>query len=148
LAPESGGTWINWGNIAPPARAWNGRPFRRQSATVATKGPILTAILAYVGAAVAEIAGCFAFWAWLRLDKPVWWVVPGMISLAVFAYLLTLVESSFAGRAYAAYGGVYIAASLAWLWVVEGARPDRWDAIGAALCLLGMAVILFGPRTA
>jgi len=112
------------------------------------KDPVLTSILAYVGAAIAEIAGCFAFWAWLRLDKPVWWVIPGMISLALFAYLLTLVESSFAGRTYAAYGGVYIAASLAWLWLVEGARPDRWDTIGAALCLIGMAVILFGPRTA
>ena len=112
------------------------------------KDPVLTSILAYVGAAIAEIAGCFAFWAWLRLDKPVWWVAPGLVSLALFAYLLTLVESSFAGRAYAAYGGVYITASLAWLWIVEGARPDRWDAIGAVLCLLGMAVILFGPRPA
>jgi len=78
----------------------------------------------------------------------VWWVLPGIASLVLFAYLLTLVESPFAGRAYAAYGGIYITASLAWMWIVEGARPDRWDAIGAALCLLGMAVILFGPRTA
>ncbi|MCP4329777.1 MAG: YnfA family protein [Alphaproteobacteria bacterium] len=105
----------------------------------------MTSILAYIGAA---IAGCFAFWAWLRLDKPVWWVVPGVLALALFAYLLTLVDSPFAGRAYAAYGGIYIAASLVWLWIVEGARPDRWDAIGAAICLVGMAVILFGPRAA
>ena len=108
----------------------------------------MTSILAYVGAAAAEIAGCFAFWAWLRLDKPVWWVIPGLASLALFAYLLTLVESPLAGRAYAAYGGVYIAASLVWLWAVEGARPDRWDALGAAVCLIGAAVILFGPRAA
>ncbi len=67
-------------------------------------------IAAYVGAALAEIAGCFAFWAWLRLDRSVWWLVPGVASLALFAYLLTLVESAAAGRAYAAYGGVYIAA--------------------------------------
>lgn len=103
---------------------------------------------AYVGAALAEIAGCFAFWAWARLDKPLWWLLPGLASLALFAWLLTLVESSVAGRAFAAYGGVYIAASLAWLWAVEGARPDRWDLIGAAVCLAGAGIILLGPRGA
>lgn len=102
----------------------------------------------YVAAAVAEIAGCFAFWAWLRLGKSALWIVPGLASLALFAWLLTLVDSAAAGRAYAAYGGVYIAASLIWLWSVEGLRPDRWDLIGAAICLLGAAVILFGPRAA
>jgi small multidrug resistance family-3 protein len=108
----------------------------------------LTSIAAYVGAALAEIAGCFAFWAWLRLDKSVWWLVPGVASLATFAYLLTLVDSSAAGRAYAAYGGIYIVASLGWLWAVESVKPDRFDAIGAAICLLGAAIILFGPRAA
>ena len=108
----------------------------------------MTSILAYMGAAVAEIAGCFTFWAWLRLDKPVWWLLPGMAALALFAWLLTFVESDFAGRAYAAYGGVYIAASLLWLWAVEGIRPDRWDVIGTVFCLIGAALILFGPRTA
>jgi small multidrug resistance family-3 protein len=108
----------------------------------------MTSFFTYLAAAVAEIAGCFAFWAWIRLDKPIWWLVPGMASLAVFAWLLTLVDSPLAGRAYAAYGGVYVAASLMWLWAIEGARPDRWDVIGAAICLLGMALILFGPRGA
>jgi len=103
-------------------------------------------IVAYTGAAVAEIAGCFAFWAWLRLGKSVWWLLPGSVSLALFAYLLTLVDSDAAGRAYAAYGGVYIVASLVWLWVVEGVRPDRWDVTGATICLVGAAVILLGPR--
>lgn len=103
---------------------------------------------AYIGAALAEIAGCFAFWAWLRLDKPIWWIAPGMASLALFAYLLTLVDADHAGRTYAAYGGVYIVAALAWLWAVEGAKPDRWDLIGAAVCLGGAAIILFGPRGA
>ena len=102
----------------------------------------------YVAAALAEIGGCFAFWAWLRLSKSALWVVPGMAALALFAYLLTRVDSAFAGRAYASYGGVYIASSLLWLWMVEGARPDRWDLIGAAICFLGAAVILFGPRPA
>jgi small multidrug resistance family-3 protein len=104
--------------------------------------------LAYIAAAIAEIAGCFAFWAWLRLDKSIWWLLPGTASLALFAYLLTLVQVEHAGRAYAAYGGVYIAASLGWLWTIEGARPDRWDLVGAALCLAGAGVILFGPRAA
>ena len=102
----------------------------------------------YAAAAVAEIGGCFAFWAWLRLGKSVLWVVPGMAALALFAYLLSRIDSAFAGRAYASYGGVYIATSLLWLWIVEGARPDRWDLIGAAICFLGAAVILFGPRPA
>jgi small multidrug resistance family-3 protein len=97
-------------------------------------------------AALCEIGGCFAFWAWLKLGKSPWWVVPGMLALAAFAFLLTRVDAAFAGRAFAAYGGVYIAASLGWLWAVEGARPDRWDVIGAAVCLSGAALILLGPR--
>ena len=100
----------------------------------------------YGFAALAEIAGCFSFWAWLRLNKPVQWLVPGMASLALFAFLLTRSDSSAAGRAYAAYGGVYIGASLLWLWLVEGARPDRWDALGVSIALLGAGIILFGPR--
>jgi small multidrug resistance family-3 protein len=108
----------------------------------------VTSIVAYVGAAIAEIAGCFAFWAWLKLGKPVWWLAPGLLSLALFAWLLTLVQSDAAGRAYAAYGGVYIAASLCWLWLVEGVRPDRWDVAGGAVCLVGAGLILFGPRDA
>ncbi|MFD2264762.1 YnfA family protein [Lacibacterium aquatile] len=102
----------------------------------------------YVGAALAEIAGCFAVWAWLRLDKSPWWLVPGAACLALFAFLLTKVEADFAGRAYAAYGGVYIAASLLWMWLAESSRPDRWDLIGGAICLAGAAIILWGPRGA
>lgn len=107
-----------------------------------------TIIAIYVGAAFAEIAGCFAFWAWLRLGRSIWWIAPGVASLCLFAWLLTLVPTDAAGRAYAAYGGVYIAASLAWLWLVEGARPDRWDMLGAGVCLIGASIILFGPRSA
>lgn len=105
-----------------------------------------SAIAIYAAAALAEIAGCFAFWAWLRLDRSALWILPGMALLAVFAWLLTLVDSSAAGRAYAAYGGVYIAASLGWLWLLEGVQPDRWDLIGAAVCLIGAAIILAGPH--
>ena len=102
--------------------------------------------VAYLVAVLAEIAGCFALFAVLRLDKSVWWLLPGVVSLIVFAWALTLVESEAAGRTYAAYGGIYIAASLAWLWLVEGVRPDRSDLTGAVICLLGAAVIIAGPR--
>lgn len=102
----------------------------------------------YALAAVAEIAGCFAFWAWLKLDRSPMWLIPGLASLALFAYLLTRVESDAAGRAYATYGGVYIAASIIWLWLVEQKAPDRWDLMGAAICLSGAALILMGPRSA
>ena len=97
-------------------------------------------------AALAEIAGCFSFWAWLRLGRSPLWLLPGVASLILFAILLTRIESDFAGRAYAAYGGIYIAASLAWLWQVEGMRPDRWDLLGTAVCLAGAGIILWGPR--
>jgi small multidrug resistance family-3 protein len=99
-------------------------------------------------AALLEIAGCYAFWMWLRLDRSAWWIVPGLLSLALFALILTRVEAAFAGRAYAAYGGVYIVASLAWLALVEKTRPLASDWLGAALCLAGAAIILFGPRFA
>lgn len=108
----------------------------------------ITSILAYMGAALAEIAGCFAFWAWLRLGKSMLWIVPGTLSLLLFAWLLTLVDTSQAGRAYAAYGGIYITSALLWLWIVEGVVPDRWDLGGALLCLAGAAVILLGPHRA
>ena len=109
---------------------------------------MIRAAAVYAAAALAEIAGCFAFWAWLRLGQPAWWLRPGLAALALFADLLTLTDTQAAGRAYAAYGGVYIGAALAWLWTVEGLRPDRWDALGAALCLVGAGIILFGPRGA
>jgi small multidrug resistance family-3 protein len=106
----------------------------------------MTTALAFVGATIAEIAGCFAFWGWLRLGKPFWWLLPGILSLVVFAYLLTFAETTAAGRAYAAYGGIYIVASLFWLGIIEGIRPDRWDLAGATICLTGAAIILLGPR--
>lgn len=102
--------------------------------------------LIYLAAAAAEIAGCFAFWAWLRLDRSPLWLLPGIASLCVFAWLLTLVDAEHAGRAYAAYGGIYILSALGWLWIAEGVRPDRWDVFGAGICLLGASVILWGPR--
>lgn len=107
----------------------------------------MTTLAIYVAAAVAEIAGCFALWAVARLNASPMWLVPGVASLVLFGWLLTRVDVEFAGRAYAAYGGIYIAASLAWLWAAEGRMPDRWDVLGAAICILGALVILYAPRT-
>ena len=108
----------------------------------------MKSLLVFSIAALAEIAGCFAFWAWWRLDKSVLWLLPGMASLALFGWLLTQADSAFAGRAYAAYGGVYIAASVLWMWLAEGHRPDGWDLLGTAVCLVGAAIILAAPRGA
>lgn len=105
-----------------------------------------TTLLIYIVAAVAEIAGCFAFWIWLRQGHSMAWAGAGIASLTLFAYLLTLAPSGLAGRAYAAYGGIYIVASLGWMWLAEGQRPDRWDVIGGVLALVAAAVILFAPR--
>ena len=106
----------------------------------------MTSFYFYTAAAVAEIGGCFAFWAWLRLDKSVYWILPGVVSLVVFAVLLTRIEMIFAGRTFAAYGSIYIATSLLWLWLIEGQRPDKWDILGAIVCVAGAAIILFGQR--
>ena len=99
----------------------------------------------YVAAALAEIAGCFAFWAWTRGQSGLW-LAPGLVALTLFAWLLTRIDADFAGRAYAAYGGIYILCSLGWMALVEGATPTRWDLLGAGLCLIGAMVILAGPH--
>lgn len=95
--------------------------------------------------AVAEIVGCYLPYLWLRQGKSAWLLVPAALSLAAFAWLLTLHPTA-TGRVYAAYGGVYVSVALAWLWLVDGVRPGINDAVGVALCLAGMAVIMLGPR--
>ncbi len=102
----------------------------------------------YVAAATAEIAGCFALWAVARNGAASLWLVPGVLSLVLFGWLLTRVDVDFAGRAYAVYGGIYIAASLVWLWSVEGRVPDRWDLVGAGIAVAGALIILYMPRSA
>lgn len=106
----------------------------------------MQALAVYAAAALAEIAGCFAVWAWMRQGASVLWLIPGIGALALFAWLLTLSPAGFAGRAFAAYGGVYVAASVLWLYAVEGQRPDVWDMAGGVLVLAGAGLILFGPR--
>lgn len=99
----------------------------------------------FVATALAEIVGCYLPYLWLRKAGSPWLLVPAAISLAVFAWLLTLHPTG-AARTYAAYGGVYIATALVWLWIVEGERPTRWDVVGAGVALVGMLIIVLGPR--
>ena len=95
--------------------------------------------------AVAEIVGCYLPWLVLKRDASPLWLVPAALSLALFAWLLTLHPQA-TGRIYAAYGGVYVAVAIGWLWAVDGVRPDRWDLVGAGVTLAGMAIIYFAPR--
>jgi small multidrug resistance family-3 protein len=99
-------------------------------------------LLVFVVAAFLEIAGCFTFWAWLRRAGSPLLALAGVASLIGFAITLTHADSAFAGRAYAAYGGIYIAASLVWLWLGEGQRPSLADLLGAALAIGGAVVIV------
>ena len=102
-------------------------------------------LLLYVATALAEIVGCYLPWLWLKGGKPVWLLLPAAVSLALFAWLLTLHEAA-AGRVYAAYGGVYIAVAIVRPWRVDGIRPNVWDVTGVAVALTGMAIIAFQPR--
>lgn len=103
-------------------------------------------VLIFTSAAFFELFGCFAFWTYIRLHKSVFWLLPGVLSLLAFAFLLTKVQTEFAGRAYAIYGGIYIAASLLWLYFAEHHLPDKWDIVGAGISIAGALVILFMPR--
>lgn len=102
-------------------------------------------LLLYLATALAEIVGCYLPYLWLQRQGSVWLLLPAAASLALFAWLLTLHDHP-AGRVYAAYGGVYIGAALAWLWAVDGIRPTTWDVVGAGVALIGMGIIAFQPR--
>ncbi|WP_454727051.1 MULTISPECIES: YnfA family protein [Cupriavidus] len=99
----------------------------------------------YLITACAEILGCYLPYLWLRQNASAWVLVPGALSLALFAWLLTLHPDA-SGRVYAAYGGVYIAVAVAWLWLVDGVRPTPWDLAGVAVAISGMAIIVLQPR--
>lgn len=109
--------------------------------------PELKTISLFLITALAEIVGCYLPYLWLREGKTAWLLVPGALSLAFFAWLLSLHPTA-AGRVYAAYGGVYIFMAILWLWAVEGVRPTTWDLLGSLVALLGMAIIMFAPRPA
>ncbi|SDP71243.1 small multidrug resistance family-3 protein [Ralstonia sp. 25mfcol4.1] len=99
----------------------------------------------YFLTALAEILGCYLPYLWLRQNASPWVLLPGAASLAVFAWLLTLHPDA-SGRVYAAYGGIYIAVAIVWLWLVDGVRPSVWDMTGVTIAVTGMAVIVFQPR--
>jgi small multidrug resistance family-3 protein len=99
-------------------------------------------LLAFTVAAILEILGCFTFWLWLRRGASPAIAALGILSLVGFAIALTRVDAVFAGRAYAAYGGIYIAVSLVWLWLIEGQQPTRSDVLGATIAIVGALVIV------
>ena len=101
----------------------------------------------FVLTAVAEIVGCYLPYLWLKQERSAWLLLPAALSLAAFVWLLTLHPHA-AGRVYAAYGGVYVSIALLWLLLVDAVRPTLTDVVGVAVCLLGMAIIMFGPRYA
>jgi small multidrug resistance family-3 protein len=100
----------------------------------------------FVITAVAEIVGCYLPYLWLKRNGSAWLLVPALASLALFAWLLTLHPTA-AGRVYAAYGGVYVAVAILWLWIADGSRPTAWDLVGASVAVAGMAIIMIGARS-
>jgi len=106
---------------------------------------ILKTLSLFIVTALAEIVGCYLPYLWLKEDKSVWLLLPAAMSLAIFAWLLTLHPHA-AGRVYAAYGGVYISVAIMWLWAIDSIRPTITDLVGVGVCLIGMAIIMFGPR--
>jgi small multidrug resistance family-3 protein len=104
-------------------------------------------VVLFILTAVSEIVGCYLPYLWLRQSASIWVLLPAAISLGLFVWLLSLHPAA-AGRVYAAYGGVYVAVALGWLWLVDGLRPTAWDLIGAAVMLVGMGIIMFAPHHA
>jgi small multidrug resistance family-3 protein len=108
--------------------------------------PELKTVSLFIITALAEIVGCYLPYLWLREGKTIWLLAPAALSLAAFVWLLTLHPAA-AGRVYAAYGGIYIFMAILWLWAIEDIRPTTWDIVGASVALIGMAIIMFAPRT-
>lgn len=108
--------------------------------------PELKTLGLFLLTAFAEILGCYLPYLWLREGKSIWLLLPAALSLMAFAWLLSLHPTA-AGRVYAAYGGVYIFAAIFWLWAVDGIKPSGWDILGSCVAILGMAIIMFAPRS-
>ena len=108
--------------------------------------PELKTVSLFIITALAEIVGCYLPYLWLREGKTIWLLAPAALSLAAFVWLLTLHPAA-AGRVYAAYGGMYVFMAILWLWAIEDIRPTTWDIVGASVALIGMAIIMFAPRT-
>jgi small multidrug resistance family-3 protein len=129
----------------PSMHRWRGKAVRLKTETISSMEFFKTLAL-FVATALAEIVGCYLPYLWLKQDKSAWLLLPAAASLALFAWLLTLHPAA-AGRVYAAYGGVYISVAMVWLVVVDKVRPSSTDWVGVAVSLLGMAIIMFGPRS-
>ncbi len=109
---------------------------------------ILQSLALFVLAALAEIGGAWLVWQGVREQRGVAFIGLGIMALAVYGFVATFQPDAHFGRILAAYGGIFVAGSLAWGVVVDGFRPDRWDLLGAAICLVGVAVIMYAPRPA
>jgi small multidrug resistance family-3 protein len=107
--------------------------------------PLAQAAALFAVTALAEILGCYLAYGVLRLGRPVWWLIPAALSIALFVWLLSLHPGA-AGRTYAAYGGMYIAVAFAWLWLVEGQQPGLWEVVGVGVSLIGMSIIVLAPQ--
>jgi small multidrug resistance family-3 protein len=107
--------------------------------------PLLRSVTFFLLAGVLEIGGGYLVWLWLREHRSGWMGLLGGLALACYGVVATLQPANF-GRVYAAYGGVFIVLSLVWGWAIDGHRPDHWDYLGGALCVFGMALIMYGPR--
>lgn len=105
----------------------------------------LKTVTLFVVTAIAEIVGCYLPYLWLRQAGSIWLLLPAALSLALFAWLLSLHPEA-SGRVYAAYGGIYVAVALGWLWLVDGIKPTNWDVAGVAFTFIGMGIIMFAPR--
>lgn len=136
-----------WVGLVPPRLVSHADLGITESHTLNSPRELLGASALFAATAVAEIVGCYLPWLVLRQGRPAWLLLPAMLSLALFVWLLTLHPMA-AGRVYAAYGGMYIAVALAWLTWVDGVALTRWDVVGAGVALVGMVIILLQPNGA
>ncbi|MEV6359998.1 YnfA family protein [Nocardia asteroides] len=107
---------------------------------------VLRSVLLFALAAVAEIGGAWLIWQGVREHRGVAWIGAGVVALGLYGFVATLQPDAHFGRILAAYGGVFVAGSLLWAMVADGFRPDRWDVLGAAVCLAGVGIIMYAPR--
>jgi small multidrug resistance family-3 protein len=108
---------------------------------------VLRSVALFLLAALAEIGGAWLVWQGVREHRGLLWIGAGVVALGIYGFVATLQPDANFGRILAAYGGVFVAGSLVWAMVLDGFRPDRFDVVGAAICLLGVAVIMYAPRT-
>ena len=107
---------------------------------------VVRSVPLFLLAAVAEIGGAWLVWQAVREQRPWWWAALGVVALGLYGFVATLQPEASFGRVLAAYGGVFVAGSMAWAVALDGFRPDRWDVVGAGLCVAGVVVVMYAPR--